>query len=111
MCETTFELPLRSDLYQFEYTKIRTRKNSLFAHFSRSAYGNSSLLDPKTDEELSRNGPPHIHFEDNFFKAYDCKSYFTPNELFIYQQIKLYEGTRKKLSDVDIVYSKDLRIN
>ena len=98
-------------MHQSEYTKIRTRKNSLFAHFSRSAYGNSSRLDPKTDEELSRNGPLHIYFENNFFKAYDSKSYFTPNELFIYQQIKLYEGTRKKLSDGDIVYSKDLRIN
>ena len=36
---------------------------------------------------------------------------YAPNELFNYQQIKLDEGTRKKLSDVDFVYLEDLGIN
>ena len=55
------------------------------------------------------NGPLYIHFQYNCLKAYDCKNY-VPSELFNYQQIKLDEGTRKKLSDVGIAYLEDLGI-
>ena len=74
-------------------------------------YGIRSWLDHKAGEERSRDGPLYIHFRDNCLKTYDSKNYYEPNELFNYQQIKLDERTRKKLSDVDIVYSHDLGIN
>ena len=75
------------------------------------SYDISSRLDHKTGEEQSKNGPLYIHFQDNCLKAYDSKNDYAPNELFNYQQIKLDERTRKKLSDVDNVYLQDLGIN
>ena len=75
------------------------------------SYGISSWLDHKTGEEQSRNGPLYIHFQDNCLKAYDSKNDYATNELFNYQQTKLDERTRKKLSDADIVYLQDLGIN
>lgn len=58
----------------------------------------------------SGSGPLYIHFQYNCLKAYDRKNYYLPSELFNYQQIKLDEGTRKKLSDAGIVYLEDLGI-
>ena len=111
--ETTFELHLRSELPKKisrcggNYHKTITQSDRLLVR----SYGISSWLDPKTGEERSRHGPLYIHFQDNCLKAYDNKNYYAPNELFNYQQIKFDEGTRKKLSDVDIVYLEHLGIN
>ena len=76
------------------------------------SYDISSWLDQKTGKQRSRHGPLYIHFQDNCLKAYDSKNYYAPpNKLFNYKKIKLDEETRKKLSDADIIYLQDLRIN
>ena len=80
-------------------------------HLLVRSYGISSWLDQKTGEQRSRDEPLYIHFQDNCLKAYDSRNYYAPNELFNYKQIKLDEETRKKLSDVDIIYLQDLGIN
>ena len=111
--ETIFELRLRSELPK----KISRCCGNCHKTITQSdrflvrSYGISSWLDQKSGEQRSRHGPLYIHFQDNCLKAYDSKNYYAPNELFNYKQIKLDEETRKKLSDVDIIYLQDLGMN
>ena len=111
--ETIFELYLRSELAKKisrcrgNCQKTITQSDRLLVRF----YGISSWLNRKTGKQRSRHGPLYIHFQDSCLKAYDSKNYYAPNELFNYQQIKLDKETRKKLSDVDIIYLQDLGIN
>ena len=65
----------------------------------------------KTSEERSGHETLYMHFRDNCLKAYDSKNSYAPNELFYYQQIKLDEGTGKKLSDADKIYLEVLGTN
>ena len=104
--ETIFELHLKSELPK-RISRCRGNCHKTITQSDRllvRSYGISSWLDHKTGKERSRHGPLYIHFQDNCHKAYDSKNYYAPNELFNYQQIKLDEGTREKLSDVDIAY-------
>ena len=111
--ETIFELHLRSELPK-KISRCRGNCHKTITQSDRSlvrSYGISSWLDQKIGEQRSRHGPLYIHFQDNYLKAYDSKNYYAPNELFNYKQIKLDEETRKKLSDVDLIYLQDLGIN
>ena len=111
--ETIFEPYLRSELPK-KISRCRGHCDKTITQSDRLLlrwYGISSWLDQKTGEQQSRHRPLCIHFQDNCLKAYDSKNYYAPNELFNYKQIKLDEETRKKLSDVDIIYLQDLGIN
>ena len=104
--ETNFKLHLRSGLPK-KISRCRGNCHKTITQSDRllvRSYGISSWLDHKTGEERSRDELLYIHFQGNCLKAYDSKNYYAPNELFNYQQIQLDEGTRKKLSDVDIVH-------
>ena len=111
--ETMSELHLRSELPK-KITRCRGNCHKTITQSDRllvRSYGISSWFGQKTGEQRSRHGPLYIHFQDNCLKAYDSKNYYAPNEVFNYQQIMLDEETRKKLSDVDIIYLQDLGIN
>ena len=111
--ETIFELHLRSELPK-KISRCRGNCHKTITQSDRflvRSYGISSWLDQKIGEQRSRHRPLYIHFQDNYLKAYDSKNYYAPNELFNYKQIKLDEETRKKLSDVDLIYLQDLGIN
>ena len=104
--ETNFKLHLRSGLPK-KNSRCRGNCHKTITQSDRllvRSYGISSWLDHKTGEERSRDELLYIRFQDNCLKTYDSKNYYEPNELFNYQQIQLDEGTRKKLSDVDIVH-------
>ena len=104
--ETIFELHLRSELPK-KISRCRGNCHKTITQSDRllvRLYGINSWFDPKTGKERSRHGPMHIHFQDNFLKAYDSQNCYAPNELFNYQQIKLlhclFERSRNKLSQI-----------
>ena len=106
MTRKPFELHLRHELPN-KISSCRGNCHRIITQSDRllvRSYDISCWLNHKTGKEQSRHGPLSILFQDSSLKAYDSKNYYSPNE-------HLDEGTRKKLSDVDIVYLEDLGIN